>query len=173
MWTLVQAQEESEGNIVGMIFSYFLSYFINFLDWLVKLINEYGLIMGSVLVAYLCTLISVVYLEVAQLPYETKGGYTPVLMAVAFLLGVQVCNVFLLPTKSGLAAYFVDMAFDPELLKKDRPDFYQKMAVLHPKCASARRHVYDMLREFELLKCGGEVIQRLEAQTRGRWSDCL
>jgi hypothetical protein len=91
------------------------------------------LTMGAVFVAYLCAFVAFLYLEIAKPLYNSKGGYTPVVMVVAFLLGLQICNIFLVPIKSGLATFFVAMSFDPEVLENDYPDLYKEMVVLHPK----------------------------------------
>jgi hypothetical protein len=42
IFSVVQAEEQAEGNVVGMIFSRFLGCFIGVLDWLIELINEYA-----------------------------------------------------------------------------------------------------------------------------------
>lgn len=89
--------------------------------------------MGSIFVAYVCAFVAFLYMEIAKPQYNSGGGYTPVVMAVAFFLGLQVCNIFLVPIKSGLATFFVAMAFDPEILEREYPELYNKMLVLHPK----------------------------------------
>jgi hypothetical protein len=91
------------------------------------------LTMGSVFVAYVCALIAYLYIELTKPAYNSTGGYTPVVMMVAFLLGLQICNIFLVPIKSGLATFFVAMAFDPEVLEKEFPELYGKMVVVYPK----------------------------------------
>lgn len=89
--------------------------------------------MGSIFVAYISAFIAFLYMEIVKPSYNSKGGYTPVVMVVAFLLGLQICNIFLVPIKSGLATFFVAMAFDPEVLENDFPDLYKQMVVVHPK----------------------------------------
>jgi hypothetical protein len=91
------------------------------------------LTMGSVFVAYVCALIAYLYIELTKPAYNSTGGYTPVVMIVAFLLGLQICNIFLVPIKSGLATFFVAMAFDPEVLEKEFPELYGKMVAVYPK----------------------------------------
>jgi hypothetical protein len=91
------------------------------------------LTMGSMFVAYVCAFIAYLYIEITKPSYNDKGGYTPVVMVVAFLLGLQICNIFMVPIKSGLSTFFVAMAFDPEVLERDFPELYEKMVNLFPK----------------------------------------
>ncbi|TAQ85817.1 hypothetical protein B7494_g5863 [Chlorociboria aeruginascens] len=82
------------------------------------------LTMGSVFVAYVCSFLAYLYLKFTNPAYNSNHGFTPVVMAFAFLIGLQICNVFLVPIKSGVATFFVAMAFDPEVLINDYPDLY-------------------------------------------------
>jgi hypothetical protein len=82
--------------------------------------------MGSVFVAYVCSFLAYLYIEFTNPAYNSGGGFTPVIMAFAFLIGLQICNIFLVPIKSGVATFFVAMAFDPEVLVREYPDLYQR-----------------------------------------------
>lgn len=97
------------------------------------------LTMGSIFVAYVCAFMAFLYMQIANPAYNSTGGYTPVVMAVAFLLGLQICNIFMVPIKSGISTFFVAMAFDPEILEHDYPELYQQMVVLHPKVTECVR----------------------------------
>lgn len=44
-----------------------------------------------------------------QPAYNSRGTYTAVIMAFAFLIGLQIANVFLNPLKSGASTIFVAM----------------------------------------------------------------
>jgi hypothetical protein len=90
------------------------------------------LTMGSVFVAYVCSFLAYLYIEFTKPAYNANGGYTPVVMAFAFLIGLQICNIFLVPIKSGVATFFVAMAFDPEVLMRDYPDLYAGMVGVYP-----------------------------------------
>ncbi|KAL8677749.1 MAG: hypothetical protein Q9186_005859 [Xanthomendoza sp. 1 TL-2023] len=91
------------------------------------------LTMGSTFVAYLCTLLAYLYLEFTKPEYNEGGKFTPVVMAFAFLIGLQVCQIFMTPIGSGVDTIFVASAWDPEVLMKDHPDFYQRMVMVYPK----------------------------------------
>lgn len=90
------------------------------------------LTMGAVFIAYLTSLLAYLYLEFTNPSYNSTGSFTPVVMAFAFLVGLQICNVFLVPIKSGVATFFVAMAFDPQVLMSDYPDLYQRMVTVYP-----------------------------------------
>jgi hypothetical protein len=90
------------------------------------------LTMGSVFVAYVCAFLAYLYLEFTAPAYNIEGSFTPVVMAFAFLLGLQICNVFLVPIKSGISTFFVAMAFDHEVLVTDFPDLYARLVMVYP-----------------------------------------
>lgn len=95
------------------------------------------LTMGSVFVAYVCAFLAYLYLEFTNPAYNKDGSFTPIVMAFAFLLGLQMCNVFLVPIKSGVSTFFVAMAFDPEVLITDFPDLYAKLVAVYPHIQQA------------------------------------
>jgi hypothetical protein len=90
------------------------------------------LTMGAVFVAYVCAFLAYLYLEFTHPAYNTTGSFTPVVMAFAFLVGLQICNIFLVPIKSGVSTLFVAMAFDPEVLIMEYPDLYRRMVQVYP-----------------------------------------
>jgi hypothetical protein len=95
------------------------------------------LTMGAVFVAYVCCLLSYLYLEFTKPAYNDDGSFTPLVMAFAFLIGLQICNIFLVPIKSGVSTFFVAMAFDPEVLIREYPDLYQRLITVYPHVQQA------------------------------------
>ena len=91
------------------------------------------LTMGSTFVAYLCTLLAYLYLEFTKPEYNRNGSFTPVILAFSFLIGLQVCQIFMTPIGSGADTLFVAMAWDVETLKRDHGDLYQRMITVYPK----------------------------------------
>ncbi|MCJ1478215.1 putative choline transporter, neither null mutation nor overexpression affects choline transport [Lambiella insularis] len=91
------------------------------------------LTMGSTFVAYVCALLAYLYLDYTNPTYNKNGSYTPVVMAFAFLIGLQVCQIFMTPIGSGVDTFFVAAAWDPEILMLDHPDLYQRMITVYPK----------------------------------------
>lgn len=55
--------------------------------------------MASVFVGMLCTFIAYVYLISTTPAYNSTGSMTPIIMAFAFLVGLQIYNIFMVPVK--------------------------------------------------------------------------
>jgi hypothetical protein len=91
------------------------------------------LTMGSIFVAYLCALLAYLYLEFTKPGYNQNSGvFTPVIMAFAFLIGLQVCQIFLTPIASGIDTIFVAMAWDPDVVVKEHPDLWNSLVAVYP-----------------------------------------
>lgn len=60
------------------------------------------LTMGSTASAFLCTFLAYLYLKFTDPAYNSGGKFTPVIMAYAFLIGLQVAQIFLTPIGSGV-----------------------------------------------------------------------
>ena len=91
------------------------------------------LTMGATFVAYLCALLAYLYLKFTNPAYNSSGSYTVVIMAFAFLIGLQVCQIFLTPIGSGVDTFMVAMSWDPQVLMIDHPDLYARMTAVYPK----------------------------------------
>ncbi|KAL9136355.1 MAG: hypothetical protein Q9175_002431 [Cornicularia normoerica] len=91
------------------------------------------LTMGSTFVAYICALLAYLYLEFTKPGYNDGGTFTPVVMAFSFLIGLQICQIFMTPIGSGVDTIFVAAAWDPDVLMRDHPDLYQRMVRVYPK----------------------------------------
>ena len=95
------------------------------------------LTMGAVFVAYVCSFLAYLYLEFTKPAYNDGNAFTAVIMAFAFLVGLQICNIFMVPIKSGVATFFVAMAFDPQVLINEYPDLWQRMVGVYPHVQQA------------------------------------
>ena len=95
------------------------------------------LTMGALFVGYLCAFLAYLYIEFTKPAYNSTGNYTPVIMAFAFLIGLQICNIFMVPINSGVATFFVAAAWDPEVLVKEFPDLYARMISVYPHVQQA------------------------------------
>ena len=91
------------------------------------------LTMGSTFVAYLCAFLAYLYLQFTDPGYNSTGSFTAVIMAFAFLIGLQVCQIFMTPIGSGVDTFFVAAAWDPDVLMRDHPDLYARMVSVYPK----------------------------------------
>lgn len=95
------------------------------------------LTMGSTFVAFVCALLAYLYLEFTRPAYNANGDFYAVIMAFAFLIGLQVCQIFMTPLGSGVDTTFVASAWDPEVLMRDHPDLYQRMIQVYPRVQEA------------------------------------
>ncbi|KAK5944574.1 pH nine-sensitive protein 1 [Knufia obscura] len=93
------------------------------------------LTMGSTFVAYVCALLSYLYLEFTDPAYNESRTFTPVIMAFSFLIGLQVCQIFMTPIGSGIDTIFVAMGWDPDIAAKEHPEFFQKLLRVYPHVA--------------------------------------
>ncbi|CAJ2508866.1 Uu.00g138920.m01.CDS01 [Anthostomella pinea] len=92
---------------------------------------------GSTFVGYACALLAYLYLSFTHPAYNSDGSYTPVVVAFAFLIGLQICNVVTVPISSGIDTIFVAMAYQPEVLMREHPELYDAMVRVYPKVQSA------------------------------------
>ncbi|KAI9043669.1 choline transporter-like family protein [Aspergillus affinis] len=95
------------------------------------------LTMGSVFVSYVCALLAYLYLQFTHPSYNQGGDFTAVIMAFAFVIGLQVCQVFMTPMSSGIETIFAAMAWDPQVMIQDHPDLYNRLVQLYPKVQQA------------------------------------
>jgi hypothetical protein len=95
------------------------------------------LTMGSVFVSYLCALLAYLDLQVTKPSYNSDGQFTAVIMAFSFVIGLQICQIFLTPIGSGVDTIFVAMGWNPEVMIRDHPDLYQRMIQLYPRVQQA------------------------------------
>lgn len=95
------------------------------------------LTMGATFIAYFCALLAYLYLLFTEPGYNRNGEYTPVIVAFAFLIGLQICNILTTPIGSGIETIFVASAWDPAVLMEDHPDLYARMVALYPHVQQA------------------------------------
>jgi hypothetical protein len=111
--------------------------------------------MGATFIAYACALLAYLYLIFTSPAYNADGGYTPVVVAFAFLIGLQICKldgqvlvdgrvltcvpgkIFTTPLSSGIDTIFVAMAWDPDVLMREHPDLYHRMVAVYPHVQQA------------------------------------
>ncbi|KAK4173173.1 plasma-membrane choline transporter-domain-containing protein [Triangularia setosa] len=93
--------------------------------------------MGAMFVGYATSLMAYCYMVFTNPSYNTGGGFTPVVVAFAFLIGLQICNVFTTPLSSGIDTIFVASAWDPEVMIRDHPDLYHRMVAVYPEVQQA------------------------------------
>ena len=69
---------------------------------------------GSLAVAYCCVLFTYLYLEFTKPAYNDGRTFTPIIMAISFLIGLQMCQILLNPLASIADTIFVclEQTFD-------------------------------------------------------------
>jgi len=95
------------------------------------------LTMGATFVAYACALLAYLYLAFTKPAYNSNGDFTPVVIAYAFLIGLQIAQCFTVPLSSGIDTLFVAAAWDPEALMREHPDLYARMVAVYPHVQQA------------------------------------
>ncbi|KAI5925658.1 plasma-membrane choline transporter-domain-containing protein [Camillea tinctor] len=92
---------------------------------------------GGTFVGYACALLSYLYVLFTRPAYNSDGGYTPIIVAFAFLIGLQICNIFTSPINSGIDTIFVATAWEPQVLMQNHPELYQAMVQVYPQVQEA------------------------------------
>ncbi|PHH87553.1 hypothetical protein CDD83_8706 [Cordyceps sp. RAO-2017] len=92
---------------------------------------------GALFIALACTLFSYLYLILTKPQYNADGGYTPFVLAFAFLIGFQIANIFTTPLSSGIDTLFVAMGWDPQILISEHPELFQEMVRVYPQVQQA------------------------------------
>jgi hypothetical protein len=77
------------------------------------------------------------YLVFTDPAYNSQGQFTPVVIAYAFLIGLQITNCFTTPLQSGIETIFVAAAWDPEVMMREHPQLYQNMVKVYPHVQQA------------------------------------
>jgi hypothetical protein len=95
------------------------------------------LTMGATFIGYTCALLAYLYLIFTSPAYNKDGSFTAVVVAFAFLIGLQICQIFTTPLSSGIDTIFVASAWDPEVLMRDHPDLYARMVSVYPQVQQA------------------------------------
>ncbi|KAI1438058.1 duf580 domain-containing protein [Xylaria sp. CBS 124048] len=93
--------------------------------------------MGATVVGFACALLAHLYLEFTNPSYNSGGTYTPVVDAFAFLIGLQICNIFTTPLSSGIDTIFVAAAWNPEKLMQNHRELYEAMVGVYPHVQTA------------------------------------
>ena len=57
--------------------------------------------MGATFIAYACALLAYLYLIFTSPAYNADGGYTPVVVAFAFVIGLQICKLLKVDSSQG------------------------------------------------------------------------
>lgn len=92
---------------------------------------------GAMFIGFATALMAYLWLEFTNPPYNSNGDFTVVIVAFAFLIGLQICNLFTTPLSSGIDTIFVAMAWDPEVLMRDHYTLYNQIVQVYPHLQQA------------------------------------
>ena len=95
--------------------------------------------MGASFIGYTCALLAYLYIIFTSPAYNADGSFTPVVVAFAFLIGLQIAHIFCTPLVSGIETIFVAMAWDPDVLAREHPELYTNMVRVYPQVQNAIR----------------------------------
>lgn len=87
---------------------------------------------GSLFVAYVTALLAYLYLKLTKPEYNSSGGFYPIVVAFAFVIGLQIGNITTVSIKSGVSTFFVALAKDPEVFKMSYPQIYENLVQTYP-----------------------------------------
>lgn len=87
--------------------------------------------MGVMFVGYVIVLMVYCYMVFINFLYNFGGGFMLVVVVFVFLIGLQICNVFIILFSSGIDIIFVVSVWDFEVMIWDYLDLYYRMVVVY------------------------------------------
>ncbi|KNG84307.1 protein pns1 [Aspergillus nomiae NRRL 13137] len=139
--SVAQRQEAAEGNLLGTIAFWILGCFISMLDWLVTFFNRYAFchiaLYGKPYIESAKDTWTMMKTGYTHPAYNSGGEFTAVIMAFSFVIGLQVCQIFMTPVGSGIETIFAAMAWDPQVMVQSHPDLWYRLVNLYPKVQQA------------------------------------
>jgi Plasma-membrane choline transporter len=93
--------------------------------------------LGAFFVGFSTGLFAYLYLLFTKPEFNSDGTFTGVILFFAFIIGLQLCNIFTTPLAAGIDTIFVASAWDPEVLMREHPDLYAQMLSVYPPLANA------------------------------------
>lgn len=82
---------------------------------------------GSLFVACISAFLSFLYLKFTNPQYNSEGSYNLVVIFVSFFISFHICNTVVIAIRSGVAALFVGVSEDREVLRRNFPVLYNQM----------------------------------------------
>ncbi|ANB15630.1 Pns1p [Sugiyamaella lignohabitans] len=88
---------------------------------------------GSMFVAYVAALFAYLFLRFTHPAYNSSGGYYPIVVGFAFVIGLQIGNITTVSINSGVHSFFVALAKDPEVFRMSYPDTFEALLQAYPQ----------------------------------------
>ncbi|CAG8482261.1 20974_t:CDS:10 [Dentiscutata erythropus] len=97
------------------------------------------IMMGSFLVGMITALFGYLYTIIFHPSFNAGGGFTPLLVFLAFIIGFQMLSIIGSVIFSGAATTFVCLAENPDALARTKPDLYNEIIRTYPAFAQGIR----------------------------------
>ncbi|CAG8481696.1 17037_t:CDS:2 [Dentiscutata heterogama] len=97
------------------------------------------IMMGSFLVGMITALFGYLYTIIFHPRFNADGGFTPLLVFLAFIIGFQMLSIIGSVIFSGAATTFVCLAENPDALARTKPDLYNEIIGTYPAFAQGIR----------------------------------
>ncbi|CAH02692.1 Pns1p [Kluyveromyces lactis] len=89
---------------------------------------------------YITTLFAYLYLRYTDPNYNDNNNFTPALMAFAFVIAMEICNVITETIRSGTATFFVALGNDPEVFHLSYPERFDEIFRAYPEVLKKLSH---------------------------------
>lgn len=87
----------------------------------------------ALFVSYISTLFAFLYLRFTSPGYNATGAFNASLMAFAFVISLQICNITSEVIKSGVATFFIALGNDPEVFQACYPNEFDEIFRAYPE----------------------------------------
>ena len=87
----------------------------------------------ALFVSYISTLFAFLYLRFTSPAYNSTGAFNASLMAFAFVISLQICNITSEVIKSGVATFFIALGNDPEIFQACYPTEFDEIFRAYPE----------------------------------------
>ena len=87
---------------------------------------------AGIFVGLLNALFAYLYLEFTHPGYNDSRNFSPVIMAFAFVIGLQICQIIMTPISSGVDTIFVAMAWDSAVMMNEHTALWNKLVQVYP-----------------------------------------
>lgn len=87
----------------------------------------------ALFVSYISTLFAFLYLRFTSPGYNATGAFNASLMAFAFVISLQICNITSEVIKSGVATFFIALGNDPEVFQACYPNEFDEVFRAYPE----------------------------------------
>lgn len=88
--------------------------------------------LGVLLIAYVAALFAYLYLRYTDPPYNSDGGYYPIVIGFTMVIALQIGDIITVAIRAGTATFFVALARDPDVFRLSYPGLYDELLRAYP-----------------------------------------